>query len=447
MFYIVEDDSQVQFLHNIRDKKCYVELITSNNNYHPKLAFLSLVYIRILDHEKGYIIPVLHDEGLNVDLNRIQTLLNSIDEVYVLDKKHFLYYFSHRNIVDVSLLYSLNEYESLETGNPTRYYSNMYHKHGTKPDLNCIIPISIHYQNCENNYDIVQRVLKRYKGFMEDPSWVFYNSLYVGVFHLMENYGIRYQYGNFEEIYKPNYLPFNTYKDQMFTSYNLNNITSRPSNAFNSINFAAIPHKEAHRRAFIARNDFLMEFDFDGYHIRLIADVVGYEFTSESVHKQLGRLYFEKEELTEEEYRQSKNITFQILYGGIPDKWRYIEFFDLVHHYIQSLWNEFNERGEIRCPISQRRYTREVGEMNSQKLFNYVIQNLETSRNVVILKKVLGFLRDKKTKAVLYTYDAILFDYSKEDGKEVLVELESLLSESNKFPVKMKYGKDYLLTN
>jgi hypothetical protein len=72
---------------------------------------------------------------------------------------------------------------------------------------------------------------------------------------------------------------------------------------------------------------------------------------------------------------------------------------------------------------------------------------LETSRNVVILKKVLGFLRDKKTKAVLYTYDAILFDYSKEDGKEVLVELESLLSESNKFPVKMKYGKDYLLTN
>lgn len=85
--------------------------------------------------------------------------------------------------------------------------------------------------------------------------------------------------------------------------------------------------------------------------------------------------------------------------------------------------------------------------MNSQKLFNYVIQNLETSRNVVILKKVLGFLKDKKTKAVLYTYDAILFDYSKEDGKETLMELENLLSETNKYPVKMKYGKDYLLTN
>ena len=90
MFYIVEEDSQLQFLHNIRDKKCYVELITSNHNYHPKLSFISLIYIRIIDQEKGYIIPILHDEGMNVDLNRVQSLLNSIDEVYVLDKKLFL---------------------------------------------------------------------------------------------------------------------------------------------------------------------------------------------------------------------------------------------------------------------------------------------------------------------------------------------------------------------
>jgi hypothetical protein len=447
MFYIVEDDSQLQLLQNIREKKCYIELITSNHNYHPKLSFISLIYIRIIDQDKGYIIPILHDEGMNVDLTRIQSLINSIDEVYVLDKKNFLYFFSHKNIVDISLLYSLNEYEQLEMGNTTRQYNSMYHKHPTKPDINCIIPISIHYQNCEQNFDVVARVFKRYKSFLEDPSWSFYNNLYVGVFYLMESFGIRYQYGNFEEIYKPNFLAYNTYKDQMFTCYNLNNVTSRPSNAFNSINFAAIPHKENYRRAFIARNDYLIEFDFDGYHIRLIADTVGYEFTSESIHKQLGRLYFEKEELTDEEYKESKNTTFQILYGGIPSKWRYIEFFDLVHHYIQKTWNEFTEKGEIRCPISNRRYTREVGEMNSQKLFNYIIQNLETSRNVVILKKVLGFLRDKKTKAVLYTYDAILFDYSKEDGREILIELKNLLSEENKYPVKMKYGKDYLLTN
>ena len=84
--------------------------------------------------------------------------------------------------------------------------------------------------------------------------------------------------------------------------------------------------------------------------------------------------------------------------------------------------------------------------MHAQKLFNYVIQNLETSRNVLILKNVIQLLRDKQTKVILYTYDAILLDFSKQDGVEILHQLESILSEDSKFPVKYKYGKDYLLT-
>jgi len=76
---------------------------------------------------------------------------------------------------------------------------------------------------------------------------------------------------------------------------------------------------------------------------------------------------------------------------------------------------------------------------------NYVMQNLETSRNILILKKVLDFLEDKKTKVALYTYDAILFDFSKEDGKELLETLETLLSQNNSYPVKFKYSKDYCL--
>ena len=446
MFYIVEDYSQLQLLKNLQLEKCYVELVTLNSNWHPKLTSISLVYLRQLESDKGYIIPVDHEEGLNVDINDVREVLSSFNELYVLDKKQFLYFFSHKNIIDVSLLYSLNEYENLELPNPVRHYSNMYHRHGTKFDLNKIIPIAIHYQNGEENYAVVSRVVKRYKNFVNDPSWTFYNTLYTGVFYLVEEQGMRYQYGNFEEIYKPQHLPYNTRDGIIYTSYNLHNITSRPSNAFNSINFVAIPHKEPFRRAFIPKNDYLLEFDFDGYHIRLIADIVGYEFTPESLHTQLGRLYFDKDELTEEEYRQSKNNTFQILYGGVPDKWRYIEFFDRVHHYIQGMWRQFVEEGEIRCPISNKKYNKEVGDMHAQKLFNYVIQNLETSRNVLILKNVIQLLRDKQTKVILYTYDAILLDFSKQDGVEILHQLESILSEDSKFPVKYKYGKDYLLT-
>ena len=43
--------------------------------------------------------------------------------------------------------------------------------------------------------------------------------------------------------------------------------------------------------------------------------------------------------------------------------------------------------------------------MHPQKLMNYVMQSLETSRNILILKEVLRYLKDKKSKIVLYTYD------------------------------------------
>jgi hypothetical protein len=83
--------------------------------------------------------------------------------------------------------------------------------------------------------------------------------------------------------------------------------------------------------------------------------------------------------------------------------------------------------------------------MNAQKLFNYVIQSLETSRNVLILKEVLRFLQTKKTKVALYTYDAILFDFDLEDGKETLENLKQILEQGGKYPAKFKFGNNLVL--
>ena len=83
--------------------------------------------------------------------------------------------------------------------------------------------------------------------------------------------------------------------------------------------------------------------------------------------------------------------------------------------------------------------------MNPQKLMNYVMQSLETSRNILILKDVLEYLKDKKTQVVLYTYDALLFDFSQEDGKETLNKIQEILESGGKYPVKFKYAKDLSL--
>jgi hypothetical protein len=83
--------------------------------------------------------------------------------------------------------------------------------------------------------------------------------------------------------------------------------------------------------------------------------------------------------------------------------------------------------------------------MNPAKLMNYMMQSLETSNNIAILKNVLKYLKDKKSFIALYTYDAILFDFSKEDGKEVLENIKNIMETGGKYPVKFKYSKDLLL--
>ena len=83
--------------------------------------------------------------------------------------------------------------------------------------------------------------------------------------------------------------------------------------------------------------------------------------------------------------------------------------------------------------------------MNPQKLMNYIMQSLETSRNILILKEVLRYLDNKKTKVALYTYDAILFDFSKEDGKETLEDIQEILETGSKYPIKFKYSNSLVL--
>lgn len=445
MFYIVESDEQLNYLCALGRNEAYVEIISGNDRYHSLLTGTVAVYIRPIQHAEGYIIPVDHTEGLNIPKDRVQSILNCFDTLYTFNKKAFLYHFSHGNINDINLMYAMREYESLQLPNPPQVIQWYYNRLSTKEDLNSIIPISKLFEKCERNYRSLEDIIEDSKYVLELPAWKFYNNLATGVFYLAEQSGIRVIYDQFLEKFTPVYPRYSVQDNIAYTSYNLYNPTSRPTSAFNSVNFAAIPKKEEFRKCFIPKSGKFVEFDFDGYHIRLIAEVVGYEFTSESVHTQLGRLYFDKQELTEEEYKQSKQTTFQIMYGGVPDKYRHIEFFDKVAEYINKLWKEYVENGVVYAPISQKPFNSNLKDMNPQKLFNYVIQSLETSRNVLILKEVLSYLRAKKTKVALYTYDAILFDFYLEDGKETLEDLKKILETQGKYPVKFKYSNNLIL--
>jgi hypothetical protein len=442
MFYIVEEESQIQYLVNSQYGECYVEIIPTGYQEHPGISDPCLVYIRPLDYHKGVIVPVNHSEGINVSYSKVLEILESIKTVYALDKKFLLYYLKHKNIVDVSLLYSLNEYKIFELASDSRYVQALVHKHSQYLGLNKIIPITLHYDKCEKNFTKAEKVINRYRTFVKDPSWEFYNNAMTGVFYCIERNGLKVRRQEFLTAFTPTIPSRSIRRDQVFSCYNINNVTGRPSNSFNSINFLAIPKTEV-RETIVPMNDLFMEIDYDGYHVRLLGELVDHSFTEESIHTQLGRYYFQKDTLTEEEYKQSKQKTFQYLYSSQIQEVSHIPFFKKVSEYAEEIWEVFTTKKEVRVPGSSKVFTHKVGDLTKQKLLNYFIQNFETTRNVKVLKELLRMLNTYKTKIVLNTYDAILFDICSEERDVLIPLIEEIATTQGKYPIKIKYGKSY----
>ena len=80
--------------------------------------------------------------------------------------------------------------------------------------------------------------------------------------------------------------------------------------------------------------------------------------------------------------------------------------------------------------------------MNRNKVFNYLIQALETESNIKKILLIQDYLLEKRTKLVLYGYDSFLFDFSKQDGVEILTEIKNILERENQL-TKSKMGLNY----
>ena len=70
MFYIIEEESKLSSLEGLVKLGCYVDIISTNDFYHPRLTSTVAVYIRILESEYGYVIPISHDEGIGIAIGR-----------------------------------------------------------------------------------------------------------------------------------------------------------------------------------------------------------------------------------------------------------------------------------------------------------------------------------------------------------------------------------------
>jgi len=412
MYWLIEEDQKIETICRIKYQAAYVEIIPASHNLHPVENDICAVYIRPRDDSKGYIIPVNHSETINFDLETIKRVLNSIEYIYVRDRKEFLHYFALKHCHQPS------PYPHTYIPQLTQAHTHIYNKYPNLHNLNTIIPIVKHYEVCEQNF-------ANFDSTRMNP---FYNKAAL-VFNQLERAGIKVDQTKFEQHFDREVDEF------IYTQYNLNTLTTRPSNTFGGINFSTLNKDNGERECFIPRNDVFLEMDISAYHPTLLANLLDYTFDSNDIHGHFARMY-------NVDYAKAKEITFKQLYGGIWKEYRDIPFFQKAQAYIDNLWDFFNYGGYIECPVSKHRFIkREMEDMNPQKLLNYVLQNLETANNVLILYDIFKVLRGKNTKLVLYVYDSFLFDVDKSE-KEVILQILEIFNKF-KLQTKIKKGTNY----
>ena len=121
MFYILESKDQIDRLESQTNSPLYVDVVSTNFYYHSKLTSTVGVYVRVVGDKQGYFVPISHEDGLNVDKERIYNILNKAQTLYTLNKKTLLYYFNVQRAIDISLVYSMNNYKRFLTIDEKRY--------------------------------------------------------------------------------------------------------------------------------------------------------------------------------------------------------------------------------------------------------------------------------------------------------------------------------------
>ncbi len=431
---ILDHADEIDALFNyISDRKTLLVPILCSPTIHCSINPVCAIYVYTEDDVER-IVPIRHTEQISSFSEHLKRFLD-LENIFVHDKKTWLQIGGNGSVWDIKTLWWYTYGEAYDESHyPTATHTFYWRRHTTMPQVNCIVPLQKHLEMCQK--------IRHYAWPMcmnaeLSDSYQHFDSVYPEVFGQIESAGLC--------VTSDFRMPELISNGFVYSSYNYHTVTGRPSNAYRGFNFAAMNKEDGTRDAFCSRFDqgALVEMDFDAYHVRLIGRLIGYDLPPGSVHEYFGQFYFDTKQLTQEQYEQSKQITFRLLYGGIDSEFLSIPFFQQVNNLVYKLWRQWKSRGYIETPVLKRMISKDsVQNMTANKLFNYFLQSVETEVSVQKLRQCHALLLNYETKMILYTYDSVLFDVPMQEAKELLPQLKQILEQGN-FPVKCSVGDIY----
>ena len=415
MIIVETNKEKDQFLEYWNNEESTIIPIWEDLERHPMNNRLSFLYVRFSNMD--FIISFNHNDCEKVTID----LSISTQSKWIWNKKGFLQAdIEIKNLKDVqtSLFFEQNtiyDFQSKLEG-----LTSFYHRLGIRDDLGSSIPIM--------KWGEVLRGIVGEWNIKDTNNWV--DETMIPILSDIERMGIQVDTEKFIDRW-PNHQK-HILLGNVFTEYNPYTITSRPSNRHGGVNFSALNKKDGSRESFVPRDGKLfLQFDYDAYHVRIIAKLIKYKLPDTSVHQWLADQYGC-------DYDESKGRTFRILYGGVSDEDRKIPFFDKVDTFIRKMQEESIENGYIQTPKGRKIPLGWIEQPNGQKFFNYLLQATETEFNIEVMDKLK---KEGLPLPILYTYDSFLFEFD-DSEVETIKKVKSVL-ESYGFPIKADWGKDY----
>lgn len=446
---IIEDRTEFNtFIKEFINQGSILVPIPVDHRRHQATNELCLMGVCELFSGETVVLPFNHPEANNLPSELMGQLADGL-EIWTPDAKKMS--FLIERMWQPPLWTPIGDIQSLEylaTGNvtdPNTFYSpemrRTHERHRNEIGVNQAIPLYKWADFIAKYCEHLCRVFKEhgdeaisdgYKYLIETaiPSlqWVEESGLHVDPKKLREHFTV-------DDRFITNNL--------VYSHYNLFTAAGRPSCTFGGINFAALNKSSGERAAFTSRfrDGMLVNVDFESYHVRLIANHIGYKLPAIPSHEYFGQYYFGTKKLTDEQYEESKIKTFHLLYSSEPSD---IPFFAKVAKFKEQLWEDIQRDGAVRSPITGKLIKLDhIHEPRASKVFNYFVQFMETEQNLTFLLALQRFFEYKKSKIILYNYDSFLIDYSMSDGGDLLLDVVGYLEHDKKFPVRVKYGKTF----
>ena len=415
MIIVETDKEKEKFFEYWNNEESTIIPIWEDLEKHPMNNGVSFLYVRFSTQD--FILPFNHNdcEKLEIDLS------TSNQPKWIWNKKGFLQTkIEITNLKDIQTALYFESCIIYPFNDKLEPLTNFYHRLGLRDDLGKSIPIM--------RWGEVLKEITNEWNLSNTNSWV--DDTMIPILSEIEESGLNVDTEKFIDRWSSNTKQL--LNNTIFTEYNPYIITSRPSNRHGGINFGALNKNDGTRAVFIpTKGKLFLQFDYDAYHVRIIAKLIKFKLPQGSIHQWLADEYGCS-------YEESKGRTFRILYGGVSDEDRKIPFFDKVDKFIKNFQQESIERGYLQTPKGRKIPLGWIEQPNGLKNFNYLLQATETEFNIEVMSKLK---KEGLPIPILYTYDSFLFEF--DDSELETIKLVKSVLESYGFPVKADWGKNY----